>query len=451
MCEVLPPNDYGHFDSRQTRYLGSSMNRRDPAIPLWERVFCVIGLLLMLKGLVPLYTSMASLQGTDLFRVRDLTAGNLPYQIISGIVYIIALALLFGHGRAVIDSFVKNKLLLAFLGLALCSFVWAEIPLVTLRRTLALFGTTIFATYLAIRFPPSEFLRLIAISMIIVMCQTILVAVLFPGVGVDSQTHVGAWRGVLGHKNTTGRIMVLASLTLWISARQGVLDPRLAWPALGGAVLVVIMSQSVTSYVVLISIALSLLISRILRRSMIPVFVRVLAIASLFLMPLALLVVNYYQVGLDVLGRDVTLTGRTSIWERAIGAGLENPWLGVGYRSFWTEIDPEQSWVYGHGHNSYLDIWLELGYLGAGLFLATGIAAARRAFWRLTHTSNPFGSFYILFLISMVLFGLTSQVFPHQGTIEWTLYVVLLIHLSPLPNAVASRRKSSNDLASVKA
>lgn len=451
LCEVLSPNAFGRFDLSQTRDLGSPMNSRDPVIPQWERVFCVIGLLLMLRGLVPLYSSMASLQGAVRLQDRDLIAGNLQYQIISGIIYLIALVLLFGHRRAVIESFVHNKLLLAFLGLALASFVWAEFPLVTLRRALALCGTTIFATYLAVRFSPTELFRLTAISMMIVVYQTILVAVLFPSVGVDSQVHEGAWRGVLGHKNTTGRIMVLASLTLWVSARQGVLSPHLAWSALGGAVFVVIMSQSVTSYVVLACITLCLLILQILRRSMVPMFVRVLAIGSLFLMPLALLVVNYYQVGLEALGREATLTGRTLIWERAVEVGMENAWFGVGYRSFWTEQDLGPGLSYGHGHNSYLDIWLELGYVGVGLFLVTGIAAARRAFWRLTHTSNPFGSFYILFLISMVLFGLTSQVFPHRGTIEWTLYVVLLIHLTPLPTAAASRRESSVDLAPVKA
>jgi O-antigen ligase len=283
--------------------------------------------------------------------------------------------------------------------------------------------------------------------MIIVVCQTILTAVLFPSVGIDSLSYEDAWRGVLGHKNTTGRIMVLASLTLWISARQRVLSPPLAWSALAGAVFVVIMSQSRTSYLVLAFIALCLVALQILRRSTVPVFLRVLTVVSLFLMPLTLLVLNYYQAGLEALDRDATLTGRTSIWERAIEVGMENSWFGVGYRSFWTGQDLPQGLSYGHGHNSFLDVWLELGLVGAGLCLATGIAAARRAFWRLTHTSNPFGSFYILFLISLALFGLTSQVFPHQGTVEWALFVVLLIHLAPLPNSAASRRKASADLA----
>jgi hypothetical protein len=67
---------------------------------------------------------------------------------------------------------------------------------------------------------------------------------------------------------------------------------------------------------------------------------------------------------------------------------MNHPMLGAGYRSFWT---PEgASYVYariwaviGNGHNGYLDVWLELGFIGLGLFLVMFFTAVRRAYSRL--------------------------------------------------------------------
>ena len=89
---------------------------------------------------------------------------------------------------------------------------------------------------------------------------------------------------------------------------------------------------------------------------------------------------------LEAVGRDLTFTGRTTIWTHAIDAGMQHSMLGAGYRAFWT---PEgASYVYariwaviGNGHNGYLDVWLELGFIGLGLFLLMFFTAAGFAWW----------------------------------------------------------------------
>ena len=82
---------------------------------------------------------------------------------------------------------------------------------------------------------------------------------------------------------------------------------------------------------------------------------------------------------LTEMGRDLTFSGRTTLWKAAIQVSLmhHSSFLGVGYRNFWLGDSVNQILPYiagwaktpGHGHNGYLDMWLELGWVGLGLLL----------------------------------------------------------------------------------
>jgi O-antigen ligase len=78
---------------------------------------------------------------------------------------------------------------------------------------------------------------------------------------------------------------------------------------------------------------------------------------------------------LRLLGRDATLTGRTDIW-KAVLSFHTNPLIGTGYESFWLggRIDRVAT-ILGYkgiaeAHNGYLQIYLDLGWIGLGLLAA---------------------------------------------------------------------------------
>ncbi len=87
----------------------------------------------------------------------------------------------------------------------------------------------------------------------------------------------------------------------------------------------------------------------------------------------------------DVSTTDVKkLTGRTDIWHFAIVQGARDPnrmWTGYGFETFWTPqnalgVSQYVKFKISEGHNAYLDWFLELGIVGAGLYgliLLTGI------------------------------------------------------------------------------
>jgi exopolysaccharide production protein ExoQ len=106
-----------------------------------------------------------------------------------------------------------------------------------------------------------------------------------------------------------------------------------------------------------------------------------------------LLVIIWLNIGdlsaiLDSLGKDVTLTGRTWLWEWADREIAARPALGAGYQAFWQEGNwrAEEIWFHDekidktgyHFHNTYLQVAVDLGLAGLLVLLATlGAICAR--------------------------------------------------------------------------
>jgi O-antigen ligase len=407
-----------------------------PASP-YERAFGIFGLLLVLRALRPLYTPWA-VMSTDSAALTwsgayDVAAGNLSFQIPSAAMFVISALLLFRDREKALELLAGNKLLLLFLGITLASMLWAQDPDTAFRRSVALIGTSLFGFYLATRYSNRQLIEIVAVASTITVVQTILVSVLIPSVGVHADAaHAGSWRGVLGHKNDVGRIMVLSALLAFVAWRDKIGHWFLGWPTLVLAIFVVLMTTSKTSLLVLLALMVSIPMFRALRRSNIPVWLRVGVLVLLAIAPVVFLGLNFYEAGLELMGRNATLTGRTDIWEKAIEIGVTRPWLGFGYRSFWISNGAFTWFMPGHGHNSYLDLWLETGIVGATAFGLASAAGVRRSFWRLSHTNDSLGMWFILYLLYLGMFGMTAPAFPQQGTIEWVLYCVVLMQLAPM-------------------
>ena len=73
----------------------------------------------------------------------------------------------------------------------------------------------------------------------------------------------------------------------------------------------------------------------------------------------------------EIVGRDETFTGRDVLWANAFKEAIKTPLLGKGFGSFWTEdkgLKLVRGWNPNQGHNSFLDLWLDIGILGIILF-----------------------------------------------------------------------------------
>jgi exopolysaccharide production protein ExoQ len=123
----------------------------------------------------------------------------------------------------------------------------------------------------------------------------------------------------------------------------------------------------------------------------------------------------------NALGRDSNLSGRTFMWAAMLPA-VSNPMIGVGFDSFWTSpnaaifhhnLDLLHWWhaeQINEAHNGYIEVYLNLGWIGVGLIgliLTTGYWRACKAFRR----DPVHGSLMLAYIIAGSIYGITEAGF----------------------------------------
>ena len=414
-----------------------------------ERVFVVVGLLLMLGALKGLFVDLSQIRGGTGSR----TTGNLGFQLFSASIYLVTAAVIFTRVNLFVWLCSRNKAFILLIAFVMFSVVWSIDPSVSLRRTVALLGSTIFAIYIVMRFRPEEMLDLLATAFALAVIASLIAVFLFPNVGVHTgRSNHGDWRGIFGHKNSMGRVMTLGGIVFLVSA---MIRPRarlVLWLGFIVCACLVALSGSRTGWVTLAALLVMFWPLQALRRSQTPLAFRSLLIGVLILGG-GLLLLQFYEAGLVLIGRDATFSSRTKIWELAFELGSRRPIFGYGYRVFWTEENAGRlytflSWDagFGHGHNSFIDLWLELGIAGVSVFVLTLVTCLHRAMSRLTSSRDPIGLWFPLFLAFMILTSITERAILQQGSIEWILYVTTLFYLC-LPQAERQSPRATTPVA----
>ena len=126
-----------------------------------------------------------------------------------------------------------------------------------------------------------------------------------------------------------------------------------------------------------------------------------------------------------LLGRDVTLTGRTDIWEAALKLPT-NPLLGNGFASTWLTHEGAALAVelnIPHAHNGYLETFLQSGFIGVILLLAVLYCAGRTASRNLSGGAIS-GNFYMALFIVGVMYDFTEVAFDTGNIIGFVLWLM---------------------------
>ncbi|HET9098865.1 MAG TPA: O-antigen ligase family protein [Acidobacteriaceae bacterium] len=155
---------------------------------------------------------------------------------------------------------------------------------------------------------------------------------------------------------------------------------------------------------------------------------------------------------LHSIGRNSTLTGRTQIWA-AVLAQHTNPLIGTGYESFWMGNRMQSVWDLSQvgieeAHNGYLEMYLNLGWLGIallGLLIVTGYRNAMTLFGKDPHAAR----LRLAFFTAGLIYSLTEAGFRMMSPtwIGFLLSVVAIPMLVPavereMPTPWKSRVKS---------
>lgn len=118
----------------------------------------------------------------------------------------------------------------------------------------------------------------------------------------------------------------------------------------------------------------------------------------------------------EFLGKSPDMTHRSEIWRRVYSLISQRPLEGWGFTGVWVPgVKPYEGLVvingesYYQAHNAYLDIWLQLGAVGAILFLTLLVRTFVKT-WRLgVHHSNPLYLWPLLLLITQLVRGITES------------------------------------------
>jgi exopolysaccharide production protein ExoQ len=165
------------------------------------------------------------------------------------------------------------------------------------------------------------------------------------------------------------------------------------------------------------------------------------------------------------LGRKTNLSGRSEIWAAVIpaapnaiiGSGFENFWIGPNAEKFWRSLPgwwhPEEL---NEAHNGYIEIYLNLGWIGVLLIsgvLIGGYRQAGKAFQRYPEL----GSLLLAYVATGAIYGITEASF-RMLTPSWVFLLLAIVTANAVscglvrpeqPRRTASRGSLANKASAV--
>jgi exopolysaccharide production protein ExoQ len=359
---------------------------------------------------------------------------------------IAAIAVLVHRGRRAVTFLKANWPILIFFLYCLASVLWSDYPGVALKRWIKAIGDVVMILIvLTDEQPVAALRRLFSRVGFILIPASLLFIKYYPslGRGYDEWSGAPANFGVTLNKNALGVItFVLLLGAVWRlvallrsdempSHRRRHLLAQGTLLALG--IYVLKFADSDTSTVSFILGAALLLVTslRLFRRN--PTVVHVLVLA-LVLSVGSLVAFGGIASIAHALGRNSHLTGRTDIWAAVIPLA-PNPLVGAGFESFWLNPRVQQRlWELIPGlplneaHNGYIEVYLELGWIGVALvalLLLDGYRRALKAFRR----EPVIGGLLLAYVLSGMVYSVTEAGFRMLDPI-WIFLLLAIIEAS---------------------
>ena len=434
-----------------------------------EKAFTILSLLLFSGDFIFLILSGGVSQGDG----REAPSAYPLIQLVFLIIYVVTFSLLAKQWKEVLNLLLKEKFILLLLGIAFISVLWSYDPSLTLRRSIALGGTSLFGIYFGIRYTLKQQLQLLGWMFSIAILLSFLFVLILPEYGImGGSVHGGLWRGIFAHKNFLGKAMVLSAIVFLLLAVNNQKNQFLLWCGFSFSLVLLIFSTSKTA---LISCALLLFAACLYRAlqkrydTMIPALIAVVMVSGSLVLQVTAniyppLVVSEasstiikFQPSSSAVKEQTssktsapsaakeqtraktassvslrTLTGRTALWP-LLWQGIEkHPWLGYGYSGFWENSDEAVeiqkrvgNWA-TNSHNGFLELWLDLGILGVLIFLTGFLITMLRAIALISNERTLESLWPLLYMTFIVLFNLTTSTLVNRNSVFWVLYAAVV-------------------------
>lgn len=337
--------------------------------------------------------------------------------------------------KDILYTFLRSPVLVLMYIFAAMSIYWSAERGATIMRVFALTFSTLFAAWFATRYTLKQQIGLLAWVYSLFMFTSLILVLAMPEVGRAGGGAI--WEGIFTQKNVLGRNMTIAAIVFLVypASSPGIL--RLKFIGYGTAFFFILMANSMTALLILFAATIMYFGYRTFRLGIVP------GVAMIFITGVPMLIMAYAAATVDVddvliaLGRDPSLTGRTIVWERVQTAISERPVLGYGYGAFWNDWGgrfgelwkPTDSWVPGQAHNTYLDMWVNLGIIGVILLVITVVINYMLAINRARTTDTSYDLWPALYMTFLLILS-TSESWGLFNDIFWVLYLTIAFSLS---------------------
>jgi O-antigen ligase len=363
------------------------------------------------------YSYFLGTQGANSFSVEELTdvpqEGDPKKQLLFIAIYGICIVFLLRYllketkFRAIMFLGVPLMLLLSW---SFASIFWSVLPDVTFRRCIALLGTVMLGLYAALRFSPEEMFRALSYVAALALLGSLLLILVDPSAAFYTEGPFRGFRGLFYHKNAVGGFAALV-LVLLIARlfEPGYRNSAARWSDMLlclASILCLAFSESATP---IPSLAVGFLLfcgALVLRSSDGRLWALLPIIAAIIAVSVPLLASELRSAVVQDFGKTADLSGRVEVWKFVTAMIAQRPLAGYGYGAFWAGMEAPAALFWKmtgkldivHAHDGYLQLMLDTGAIGGGIFAVGLVALVAKLLWLLRYSPAPFVTWMVAFL-----------------------------------------------------
>jgi exopolysaccharide production protein ExoQ len=306
------------------------------------------------------------------------SAGGVLFERVSKLlISVVCMAFALQRHASVRRLSMQTKLITIYPLLALLLAPISQMPTRTISSGGLLLSAILLLYYIMSRYSLDQVLEMMLALGTLTMAASIVFALALPQYGLDQMGgHSNAWKGVFSAKNYLGN-MALFFLTMAVSYRgRNTFLRSVRVLQIVMCLTAIAFSRAATAYLLTAIYIVCLLILSTLHRFRKKDYFVVALLLLISFSAAIVVIVAWPDFLFNLLGKDMTLTGRTGIWSAVLDSIVKRPMLGYGYQAFWLGMEGESyrvilvvSWMLAQAQNGFLDIMLENGVAGLAIVL----------------------------------------------------------------------------------
>ncbi|MGB3652387.1 MAG: O-antigen ligase family protein [Rivularia sp. (in: cyanobacteria)] len=373
-------------------------------------------------------------------------------KILNGLSYLILFALIANYWKGFLYVSSKGIFQLLLLIIILFSVLWSADMGSSLTYIRGLIRVYLLAVYLAMRYTFKEQIRFMAFA----LGTTAVLSIIFPLIPSFGGIHTtpelaGMWSGIFGHKNELGYMMAWSA---GVFLHLALSEPKyrlLRLGLFGLSICLIILSRSTTSLTIVITMICLLPLYKLSNNNNYKMQIIAISFVLMSLVSGLILILGNAETIVGTSGKDLTLNGRTDLWEPVLNQILQRPLFGYGYAAFWTSpfasnIRLTYEWA-SNSHNGFLEIMLDLGICGFLIFAIGFIRFFTMALYRIVLVAKKPEDYLPMQMLLIIIIVNISE--ARLLTPSWNWFMYLTTSLTLTMEYHRMRRQASLKLAQI--